>query len=158
MAHRGGVAATDRTTGGALTQVHPGSAHPQAFLTARGRGRGLTLVSHRVIAVTRSAHGDVSLTLQGDANDAPDEKPDRPEQVQGAVVYAVPYFGWVANRLNVGAGAKYGAWAAYALIAIGCLRILLGLVGSGARRARRTHARDRAMGTELPAQGATSSR
>jgi signal peptidase len=96
-----------------------------------------TLVTHRVIAVTRNAQGAVSLTLQGDANSAPDERPVRPEQVQGSVVYAVPYFGWVANGLNVGAGAQYAKWAAYALIAVGSLRILLGLVGYSPRRAAR---------------------
>jgi signal peptidase len=94
-----------------------------------------TLVTHRVIAVSRNAHGDVSLTLQGDANSAPDELPVRPDQVQGSVVYAVPYVGWVANRLNVGAGANYAHWAAYALIAVGALRILLGLGGSNSPRA-----------------------
>ena len=57
------------------------------------------------------------------ANDAPDAPAD-PEEVQGVVVYAVPYFGWVANRLNVGTGAGYVDWAAYALIAIGSLRVI----------------------------------
>jgi signal peptidase len=88
-----------------------------------------TLVTHRVVAVSRNAHGVVSLTLQGDANSAPDPHPVRPEQVQGSVMYAVPYFGWVATRLNVGAGASYARWTAYALIAVGSLRILIGLSG-----------------------------
>jgi signal peptidase I/deoxyribose-phosphate aldolase len=87
------------------------------------------LVTHRVVAVSKNAHGNVSLTLQGDANNAPDPHPVRPGQVQGSVVYAVPYFGWVATRLNVGGGAKCARWAAYALIAVGSLRILIGLGG-----------------------------
>jgi signal peptidase len=101
-----------------------------------------TLVTHRVIAVSRDAHGGISLILQGDANDAPDDQPVRLEQVQGSVVYAVPYFGRVANRLNVGAGATCTHWAACALIAVGSLRILLGL--SRSRRRRRQLAMGRA--------------
>ncbi len=101
-----------------------------------------TLVTHRVIAVSRDADGGVSLILKGDANDAPDDRPVRPEQVQGSVVYAVPYFGRLANRLNVGAGATYTHWAGCALIVVGALRVLLGLCRS--RRRRRQRAMDQA--------------
>jgi signal peptidase len=111
-----------------------------------------TLVTHRVIAVTRDGRGEVSLTFQGDANPAPDERPVRPEQVQGSVVYSVPYFGWVTNRLNVGPGAQYAEWAAYALIVAGLLRILLGLEGSTSRRASRS------TGTAVGAAGRPSHR
>jgi signal peptidase I/deoxyribose-phosphate aldolase len=97
-----------------------------------------TLVTHRVVAVSRNAQGVVSLTLQGDANRAPDPRAVRPAQVRGAVVYAVPYFGWVATRLNVGAGANYTRRAAYALIAAGSLRILIGLRGPPLRRRARS--------------------
>lgn len=103
-----------------------------------------TLVTHRVVAVTRNARGEVSLVLQGDANSTPDEGPVRPEQVMGTVVYAVPYFGWVANRLNVGPGADLAHGTAYALIAVGALRILLGLGGSEPPRAPRHQGRGRA--------------
>jgi signal peptidase len=101
------------------------------------------LVTHRVIAVSTNAQGEVSLTLQGDANSAPDEQPVRPEQVRGAVVYAVPYVGRAANGLAVGAGAGSARWAAYALIAVGTLRFLLGLATTidprcPARRRRRS--------------------
>jgi signal peptidase len=111
-----------------------------------------TLVTHRVIAVTRDSRGEVSLTFQGDANPAPDDRPVRPEQVQGSVVYSVPYFGWVTNRLNVGPGARYAAWAAYALIVVGVLRILLGLGGSHRVRAARS------TGTAVGAAGGPSHR
>jgi signal peptidase len=117
-------------------------------LTYQAQPDDPTLVTHRVVAVSRDAHGGVSLILQGDANGAPDDHPVRPEQVLGSVVYAVPYFGRVANKLNVGAGATYTHWAAYALIAVGSLRILLGLAGS--RRVRRRLAVDRARHREAP--------
>jgi len=125
---------------GALAVVRPVDAtHAQVgdVLSYQAEPDEPTLVTHRVIAVSRNAHGDVSLTLQGDANSAPDEQPVRPDQVQGTVVYAVPYFGWVANRLNVGAGANYAHGAAYALIAVGALRMLRGLGGSNPPRACR---------------------
>lgn len=117
--------------------VDPTQARVGDVLTYQPESDDPMLVTHRVIAVTRNADGDVSLTLQGDANGAPDARPVRPEQVRGSVVYAVPYFGWVANRLNAGAGAHYARWAAYALIAVGSLRILLGLGGSSPPRTRR---------------------
>jgi signal peptidase I len=100
-----------------------------------------TLVTHRVVAVTKNARGDVSLILQGDANSTPDDAPVRPEQVMGTVVYAVPYFGWVANRLHVGPGADLAHGTAYALIAVGVLRIVLGLGGSDPPRALRRQGR-----------------
>lgn len=93
-----------------------------------------TLVTHRVIAVSTSTRGDVRLIMRGDANRSPDPKPVMPEQVRGEVAYTVPYFGWVATRLNVGTGAELVRWAAWALVASGSLGIVRGLVGRGSRR------------------------
>lgn len=111
---------------GALAVVRPvdgSTARVGDVLTYQVGAGEPTLVTHRVTAVTRSSGGDVTLTTQGDANDAPDGPVD-PGQVQGQVVYAVPYFGWVANRLNVGTGAGYVEWLAYGLIAFGSLRVI----------------------------------
>lgn len=107
--------------------VDPTRATVGDVLTYQPRPDDPGLVTHRVVAVSRNAHGGVSLTLQGDANPDPDPRPVRPEQVRGAVVYAVPYFGWVATGLSRGAGASCSRYAAYALITVGVLRILVGL-------------------------------
>ncbi len=93
-----------------------------------------TLVTHRVVAVSTSARGARTLTLQGDANGAPDDPVD-PAQVRGLVVYSVPYLGWAVDRLNVGAAAGGTDWAALGLIALGSTQILRDLAGQ--RRARR---------------------
>jgi signal peptidase len=99
------------------------------------------LVTHRVTEVTRSPEGRLGFTLQGDNNDAPDE-PVRPEQIRGRVIYAVPYFGWVTNRLNTGDGPVHTRWAAYALIGYGALVFLRGTFARiRTPRARRRSAR-----------------
>lgn len=92
-----------------------------------------TLVTHRVVAVSRNADGVVRLTMQGDANRDVDPDPVGAPQVRGSVVYAVPYVGWVTTWLNVGAGATLTPWAAYALIGVGSTRILLGVGGPTVR-------------------------
>ncbi|MCW2796961.1 signal peptidase I [Nocardioides sp.] len=103
------------------------------------------LVTHRVTEVTRSPHGRLGFTLQGDNNDAPDQ-PVRPEQIRGRVIYAVPYFGWVTNRLNTGDGPAHTRWAAYALMGYGALVLGRGTFArirtprAQGRSARRRHA------------------
>lgn len=123
------VDATQARVGDVLT-YQPGSDDPM-------------LVTHRVTAITRNGRGEVSLTLKGDANNAPDERPVHPDQVRGSVVYSVPYVGWATNRLSTSAPVDLVDGAAHALIAVGVLRLLLALVGArpSRRRGRGDHGR-----------------
>lgn len=59
-----------------------------------------TVVTHRVIEVTKTAGGEYSFILQGDNNSQPDPNPIREVQIQGKLWYSVPYIGWVNTWVN----------------------------------------------------------
>jgi signal peptidase len=58
------------------------------------------VVTHRIISVRHNAKGEASFITQGDANDNPDPKPVRPEQIRGEVWYSIPHLGYVNNWLS----------------------------------------------------------
>jgi signal peptidase I len=89
-----------------------------------------TVATHRVVAIARHPDGDVRFQTKGDANDAIDPRWVRPEQVRGALWYAVPYLGSVSQLLS-GEQRQWGVLA----VAV----VLLGYAGAmfvGAARAR----------------------
>ena len=61
-----------------------------------------TVVTHRVVRVGIDGTGERVFSTQGDANNAPDQKPVRPVQVRGEVWYSVPYLGHLNNALTGG--------------------------------------------------------
>lgn len=58
-----------------------------------------TLVTHRIIGMTRGTD-DLTFTLQGDDNSAPDPDPVRAVQIRGRVWYRVPFVGHFAHHLD----------------------------------------------------------
>lgn len=52
-----------------------------------------TVATHRVIAISAEQDGTPRFHTQGDANDTPDAKTVRPEQIKGKSWYQVPYLG-----------------------------------------------------------------
>jgi signal peptidase len=56
------------------------------------------LITHRIVAVQSGAAGP-TFTTQGDANNAPDDRPVEASQVRGKVWYSVPYIGTARNFL-----------------------------------------------------------
>lgn len=58
-----------------------------------------TAISHRVIAIDNHQDGTRTFTVQGDANDAPDD-PVAERQVRAKVWYAVPWLGYVNSAVN----------------------------------------------------------
>ena len=58
------------------------------------------VITHRIIAITTTASGERSFTLQGDNNGAPDPDAVRAAQVQGRLWYSLPYLGWVNNAVG----------------------------------------------------------
>ena len=79
-----------------------------------------TLTTHRIVGLAYGSDGTRFVT-QGDANDAADPSPIRPEQVMGEVWYSVPVVGhaslwmaggWVRNALDLLAAGLlvYGGW------------------------------------------------
>lgn len=59
-----------------------------------------TVVTHRVIQVSKSAGGEYSFIVQGDNNSQPDPDPIREVQIQGRLWYSVPLIGWVNTWIN----------------------------------------------------------
>lgn len=55
-------------------------------------------VTHRVVAVD-IIEGETRFRTQGDANNATDPEPIRPEQVRGKVIYHVPYVGYLGRMI-----------------------------------------------------------
>lgn len=59
-----------------------------------------TLVTHRVVGVQVDSKGEHSLTVKGDANNAPDPTPVTSKQLRGVVVYHIPWVGYIALKIN----------------------------------------------------------
>ncbi|WP_243225941.1 signal peptidase I [Microbacterium sp. CIAB417] len=64
-------------------------------ITYQRRSGEPEVVTHRVVAVGVDGTGERILTTQGDANNVADAEPVRAVQVRGALVYAVPWLGWI---------------------------------------------------------------
>ena len=58
------------------------------------------VATHRVVAIARNPDGRVRFQTRGDANNGPDPKWVRPEQVRGKLWYAVPGLGRVGSFLT----------------------------------------------------------
>jgi signal peptidase len=53
-----------------------------------------------VVSIARRPDGEVRFLTKGDANNAPDQQWVRPEQVRGALWYAVPRLGYLGELLT----------------------------------------------------------
>ncbi|MGO4301179.1 signal peptidase I [Leifsonia sp. RAF41] len=70
-------------------------------MTYQLRSGDPAVVSHRVIAITRSTTGGLTFTTRGDDN-AETDPPVIPAQVRGVVWYSVPLLGYVNSALDHG--------------------------------------------------------
>jgi signal peptidase len=59
-----------------------------------------TVATHRVVSIARRPDGELRFLTKGDANNAPDQQWVRPEQVRGALWYAVPRLGYLSELLT----------------------------------------------------------
>ncbi len=78
------------------------------------------LITHRVVAISRSTIGELSFTTKGDNNDAADAVPVIPDQIKGTVWYSLPWIGYLNSA--VGGGGK--TW-----LVIGLAVLLFGYAG-----------------------------
>ena len=83
-------------------------------------------VTHRIVEIEPGSGGPTFIT-QGDANNAPDDRPVEAAQIQGKVWYHVPYIG-VARNFLLAQGAGLIIGGAVALVA--ALWFLVHLLGS----------------------------
>jgi signal peptidase len=79
------------------------------------------LVTHRVIAQGFDGQGRPAFLTEGDANNAPDTIWVRPEQIRGAVWYALPYVGYLSPLLPVGVRELLVALVGASLLGYGAL-------------------------------------
>ena len=108
------------------------------------------VITHRIIAITTTASGERSFTLQGDNNGAPDPDAVREVQVQGRVWYSLPYLGWVNNAMGGDARNTVVPIAAGALLLYAAWTILSGLFGRKKTRRDADQVREDAVGAESP--------
>ena len=73
------------------------------------------VATHRVVAIARNPDGRVRFQTRGDANNGPDPKWVRPEQVRGKVWYAVPGLGNLSSFLT-GEQRQWGVQAVAVLL------------------------------------------
>lgn len=104
-------------------------------ITYQLRSGDPTVVTHRVVAVRTSLTGEVELQTKGDANDVPDAKWVRPEQVRGELWYSVPYLGRLNAVLN-GDQRQLLVYVAAAGLGLYALRMFLGAGRDRVRRER----------------------
>lgn len=95
-----------------------------------------TVVTHRVISISKTAGGEFSLILQGDNNSQPDPDPIREVQVQGRLWYSVPYIGWVNTWVNGEARGLIVPVVAGALFAYAAWMVISGLRDKAKKRGR----------------------
>jgi signal peptidase len=70
-------------------------------LTYQIRSGDPAVISHRVVAISRSTTGGLTFTTKGD-NNAQADAPVSPAQVRGVVWYSVPLLGYVNSALDQG--------------------------------------------------------
>lgn len=99
------------------------------------------VVTHRIIASTRSAKGQRTYITQGDANNVPDSEPVLYEQIRGRVWYSIPYLGHVNNWLT----GQQRSWTV-GIIATALFGYAVVLFAGGIRDGRRERAATRADG------------
>lgn len=95
-----------------------------------------TVVTHRIIAVSKTAGGEYSFAFQGDNNSQPDPDQVREVQIQGRLWYSVPYIGWVSTWVNGEARSYIVPLLAGGLFAFAIWMVVSGLRDKARKRRR----------------------
>lgn len=81
-------------------QTADGQVHFDDVVTYQLESGKPQTVTHRVVAVD-IIDGETRYRTQGDANNALDPEPVRPEQIRGKVIYRLPYLGYIGMLVPV---------------------------------------------------------
>jgi signal peptidase len=87
------------------------------------------VISHRIASVGTTGSGERVFTTKGDNNSLADAAPVHAQQVRGKLLYAVPYVGFVANKLGQTNRAALMPLAAVGLIGFGAFSMVQGVRG-----------------------------
>lgn len=93
------------------------------------------VVTHRVVSTGFNGKGEHIFRTQGDANNAVDEQPVLPAQIQGLLWYKVPYLGYV-NTLITGKGREITMVAVVSFLLLYAAYMFSGAVHDRARKSR----------------------
>ncbi len=84
-----------------VREVDPERLRVGQVITFQARAEEASVTTHRIVGVQQTSDGPRYVT-RGDANGADDPEPIRPEQVRGAVWYAVPKVGYLGTWASGG--------------------------------------------------------
>ena len=87
------------------------------------------VISHRIVSVGTTGSGERVFTTKGDNNSLADAAPVHAQQVRGKLLYAVPYVGFVANKLGQTNRGALIPLAAVGLIGFGAFSMVQGVRG-----------------------------
>ncbi|MEZ5189978.1 MAG: signal peptidase I [Schumannella sp.] len=128
-----------------VSPVEPEDIRIGDVVTYQIRSGDPTVVTHRVIAVSKSAGGEYAFTFKGDNNAQPDPDQIREVQIEGRLWYSVPYIGWVNTWVNGEARSYVVPVLAGGLFAFALWMVVSGL-RDNVRRRRRVAATGKASG------------
>ncbi|WP_374007881.1 signal peptidase I [Leifsonia sp. LS-T14] len=124
---------------GTLVIVKPVPVHQIRIgdvMTYQIRSGDPAVVSHRVVAITRSTTGGLTFTTKGDNNAEADIAPVIPAQVRGVVWYSVPLLGYVNSALDHGQRSWILPALGVLLLLYSAYMILRGPLAAASRRRR----------------------
>lgn len=105
-------------------------------MTYQIRSGQAAVISHRVVAITRSTVGGVTFTTKGD-NNASVDPPVIPDQVRGEVWYSVPLLGYVNSALDQGQRSWIMPAIGMLLLGYAAYLIVRGAIAAVAKRGER---------------------
>ena len=102
---------------GSVAFVSPHSSYAVGDVITFKRVSDNEVVTHRIINASQNT-GEFLYMVQGDANNAPDQKPVRPSEVIGSVWWSVPILGYILNfvRQPVGFAIVVGVPAVWIIV------------------------------------------
>lgn len=128
---------------GTLVIVKPVPVHDIRIgdvMTYQIRSGDPAVVSHRVVAITRSTTGGLTFTTKGD-NNAEADAPVIPAQVRGVVWYSVPLLGYVNSALDHGQRSWILPAVGVLLLLYSGYMVLRGALAAASRRRAESRAR-----------------
>ena len=93
------------------------------------------VITHRVVAVSSTQHGERTLITKGDNNSIEDDKPVLEVQVRGKLFYAVPHIGFLATAAASGGRDGLLPFIAVGLVGYGVFTIVCGFLARRQGRA-----------------------
>lgn len=79
-----------------VREISPDTIKERDIIKYEGEGM---VTMHRVVEIEETEAGKFFIT-KGDANDSPDLKPVRPDEIRGKIIFVIPKLGWVSIAIK----------------------------------------------------------